>query len=441
MPPPTAGRTIGRILSLGYPLPGPLVDNYTFISAPAFFDYDALVVEIAAVSALLEGVISGDTAVTSFTGAPVRTKAAAPGDVSLRDLLTQRRDEAAMLLDRGGIIVAFASPGVAHRIDDAGPPLDDYCWLPDDIAALCRAPALHPSAGTRAHIVDFHHPLAAFVHSRLAHVAYTAYIDTAAVPASHVFARSEGGAAIAAELPASSGRVVMLPAMKAPPAGDARYAASDALQAGIRYALGAMAPGREPPWAAAYTLPGLDDRTAALDAARADLDRAQAQLDESQRAHDELARYRRLLWQEGALGLHDVLLDALRLLGFQVYASDPNAIELRYDDTTLLLEIAASERPVDLDAHYRLRQRIEDAIAQRKSTPRGLLVVNGRRLAAPAERADEVTPALRAAAETMRYGIATTAGLFAAVAAALAHDDAAVSAYRCRLLRDEGLIE
>ena len=41
----------------------------------------------------------------------------------------------------------------------------------------------------------------------------------------------------------------------------------------------------------------------------------------------------------------------------------------------------------------------------------------------------------------MRYGIATTAGLFAAVAAHLAHDEAAVSAYRCRLLRDEGLID
>ncbi len=107
----------------------------------------------------------------------------------------------------------------------------------------------------------------------------------------------------------------------------------------------------------------------------------------------------------------------------------------------LLLEIAASEHPIELDAHYRLRQRIEAAIAQRKIAPRGLLIINGRRLSAPADRADEATAALRTAAETMRYGIATTTGLFAAVAAHLAHDEATVSAYRCRLLRDEGLIE
>ena len=28
-------RTQGRILSLGFPLPGPLVDNYNIISAPS----------------------------------------------------------------------------------------------------------------------------------------------------------------------------------------------------------------------------------------------------------------------------------------------------------------------------------------------------------------------------------------------------------------------
>ena len=38
-------KVIGRILSLGFPLPGTHVDNYTFLSAPAFFDYDAIVVD------------------------------------------------------------------------------------------------------------------------------------------------------------------------------------------------------------------------------------------------------------------------------------------------------------------------------------------------------------------------------------------------------------
>ena len=30
----TPARRIGRILSLGFPLPGPLVDNYNFLTAP-----------------------------------------------------------------------------------------------------------------------------------------------------------------------------------------------------------------------------------------------------------------------------------------------------------------------------------------------------------------------------------------------------------------------
>jgi hypothetical protein len=201
-----------------------------------------------------------------------------------------------------------------------------------------------------------------------------------------------------------------------------------------------MAAGIEPPWLREHPLPGLDERAAALAAAREALDAAQQQFDAAERAHDELARYRRLLWQEGAVGLNEVVVDALRLIGFDVYAQDPNAIELRSGDTSVFVEIEASEHPVDLAPHYRLRQRIERAIEQRGSAPRGLLIVNGRRLAAPSERESQVTDALRLAAETMRYAVAPTAGLFTAVAAQLDGRDDEVAAYRARLVSEDGVL-
>src|SRR5207248_7773413 len=117
------------------------------------------------------------------------------------------------------------------------------------------------------------------------------------------------------------GRVIFLPALARIPTGDDRYAMSDSLQAGVRRALGVVAEGRPPPWIAAHALPGLDERARAVDKARDALDSAQSALDEAERTYDELARYQRLLWQEG-VGIEDVVLEALRLMGFEAYASD-----------------------------------------------------------------------------------------------------------------------
>ena len=436
-------KVIGRVLSLGFPLPGANVDNYNFLTAPAFFDYDAIVVDPAALSALVEGVRDGSIEAATFGGAAVRVKPAAAGEVALTDVLLRRRDETRMLLDRGGVAVCFAQPARALALGaESESPLDNYYWLPAPSGIEYAPPFVVAAEGSQARVVDYQHPLAAFVHSQLANVAYRAHFDLSRASGTTVFGRSRGGAAIAVEPPMPHGRVIFLPAMNAIPAGEARYAMSDALQDGIRRALGVIAEGRPPYWVADHPVPGLDDRTAEAGRLRAEFDDARAALEAADSAQDALARYQRLLWQEGALGLDDVVLDALRLIGFEVYASDPENIELRVPPSpvSVLVEIESSERPIDLAPHYRLRQRIERAIERRGEAPRGLLVVNGQRLEPPARRT-EVTDALRVAAETMRYCIAPTSTLFAAVVAHLAGDTAAAEAYRERLMTTHGLIE
>lgn len=435
-------KVIGRILSIGYPLPGPLVDNYSFLSAPSFFDYDALVVEAASVARAIEGVVDGSAPATTFNDVPVVNDASADAAASLAAIIARRRDETAQLLANGGALVCIAHPETALRGVDGADEAGSYAWLP---AELPLGVCVRPAEGSQADVVDYRHPLAAFVHRRLADVAYRAAIDVRAWPGftergGGAFVRSRGGAAIGVELPVDApGRLVVLPATK-PATGDERYAASDVLQAGIRRLLGAEAPGREPAWTSSFALPGLDERAQLLEAARAELDAAQASLEAAERAYDELARYRRLLWQEGSAGLTATVLDALRLVGIDVYAQDPNELELRVDGTPLLLEVEASEHPIGMAPHFRLRQRIERAIEQRGASPRGLIVVNGRRLAEPSQRNDEVSPQLQLAAETMRYCIAPASTLFAAVAAQFAGDAAAVASFRARVLAHDGLL-
>jgi hypothetical protein len=425
-------KVMGRILSLGVPLPGPQVDNYTFLSAPSFFDYDAIVVDPHALSVLIEGVVDGSIVAATFADVPITNGPATPASAPLAEVLLRRTDETRALLERGGAVVCFAHPATTHAGVVGAGALDDYYWLP-------AAPPLVPGEGSQAHVVDFQHPLAAFLHGQLANVAYRAHFGTG-VPHGCVFVRSEGGAAIGVELPYEHGRVIFLPALRASPSGDARYATSDALQAGIRRALGIVAEGRRPAWLSGYPLPGLEQGAAALAAAESARDEAQSGVDATAAAYDELARYQRLLWQEGAVGIDDVVIEALKLIGFEVYASDRREMELRADGVGVLFEIEASEHPIDLAPHHRLRQRIERAIERRGEGPRGVLFVNGQRLESPAQRTRAISDALRTAAETMRYCIAPTSTLYAAVAASLDGDDAGVAEYRRRLVATDGLL-
>lgn len=432
-----SGRVIGRILSLGFPLPGPSADNYTFASAPAFFDYDALVVDPAALGQLLDGVIEGTAEAHTFGGHRVVVTPEAPGDVALADLLAQRREETRRALQRGATIVVFARPPAARTIAGAGA-RDEYCWLPEEASAF-RSSMLVRGDGTRAQVVDDAHPLAAFLAGQLANIAYRAHLAEGEAEI-RVFARSHGGAAIGAELPALNGKLIVLPALARMPSGEARYAMSDALQAGIRRALGVKAEGRPPGWLSAHPVPGLVERDAALAAAGRALDGAQDEASAAAAARDALARWQDLLWQEGALGLEPVIVDALRLVGFDVYDQKADALELRGEGVPVLVEVEASEHPVGMAPHYRLRARIERAIVARGSAPRGLLIVNGCRLQAPSQRTKQASDELVLAAQTMRYGIGTTAGLFAAAMAKLSGDDDAVAAYRRRIVTEDGLL-
>jgi hypothetical protein len=431
-------RVIGRILSIGFPLPGPRVDNYNITTAPALFDYDAVVVDPAACGRFIEDVLRGEADAATFAGSRVRAHAEQPGDVALPALIARRRDEAARLLDNGGVVVCFLHPETMHAAVE-GARIGDYAWLPDSIREALIA-AVVAGEGTQAHVVDYVHPLSAFVAGQAANLTYRAYIDERRAPDARVFARSQGGAAVGAEFVLARGRLVLLPALRALPSGDARYIMSDALQAGIRHALGAIAEGREPSWLKQHPLPGLAEADANLAAARTALDEAQARVAAAETARNEIARYQRLLWQEGEAGIEDVVIDALKLIGCEVYGASRDELEMTIDRESVLFEIEASEHAVGIEAHHRLRQRIERAIERRGSAPRGVLFVNGERLSDPAGREHEVTPQLALAAETMRYCIAPTSSLYAAVAAQMSGDAESVTAYKRALRTTDGVL-
>ena len=429
-----------RILSLGFPMPGPRIDNHDFLSAPVFFDYDAIVVDPRALSKRLDEVAAGAEA-TTRAGLSIVNRPASGGEISLADVLRARRQETEQLLDRGGAVVCFLQPDAVHGNIDGLPGYGRYCWLPapEDSG---YATVLRAGSGTEAGEVDTAHAFGPYVEQLRGKLRYDAYVaEDAEGFDGTVFARSAGGAAIGVELRAGGGTVVFLPTPATGGSGDQRYTVSTLLQTGIRHALGTAAAGVAPLWVAEYALPAAHAAQEGPEGAIDGSGQAPASGPAS-RARIELCP--RLLWQEGWLGLAEPLRAALALVGFEVLPADidaPVSIRLAAQGSQppTLVEIEGAEEAAGLEGHYRLRRRLEQAWAREKPQ-RGVLFVNGYRRLPPSERPVQYQEPVRLAAESMRYCVATTEQLFRAVRAALNGDDGKVERFRQRLLTAEGIL-
>ncbi|MEX0786677.1 MAG: hypothetical protein WD939_08580 [Dehalococcoidia bacterium] len=436
-----------RILSLGFPLPGAPIDNHSFASAPSFFDYDAIIADPSALSQLIEDIVEGSAEHTTHAGERVVNGASGPGAVGLADLLHDRQDETSRLLARGGLVVCMAYPNVVHQRVTGFSGCDRYFWLPAPAGVRYGEPHLRRGAGTEVTPVEHDHPFGPYVSRARGKLAYHAYFadDVPGLAGNaRVFARSAGGVAVGVELTLEHGRAVFLPPPARAPSADERYDLSNSLQEGVRHTLRLASSAEPPAWLGEYALPELAERFAARDEARERLAHAQDALAGSEETLEELERYRRLLWQEGKYGLEEPVRDALRLIGFRVIAQDidtPARIDLeeRSDRRVALLETEASVDAVGMDGHYRLRKRLEEAIA--KGEPRrGVLIINGHRTLPPSDRPAQYDDPLRVAAESLRYCVATSEQLFHAARAQLEGDEATVRAFRERLMSTEGVL-
>jgi len=217
-----------RALVVGIPLPHVSFDNYSFVSAPAFSDYQRLIVESSSVSAVVEEVVGGGGEHRDFAGHLVHNGSSTAFAFSLQQLLQMRRRESDWFFARGGVAVCFAHPDVVHPGVEGLCGWRRYSWLP-------APPGFHyeehllPGFGTPgAEVSDADHPFAPCIAELAPRVAYRATIDETAPNFSdyaRVFARrSSGGAAIAAELVLGSGRLVLLPPLLKPEADRASVA-------------------------------------------------------------------------------------------------------------------------------------------------------------------------------------------------------------------------
>jgi hypothetical protein len=408
-----------RILSLGVGLPDAAIDNYNWASSLSFYDYDAIIVDPAlSVSRMIDGVAKGDGEYKTYEEVPIADGPTSSDSVGLADLLRRRKDETERLLARGGIVVVFGQPDVPHTRVSGFAGAHRYYWLPAPAGADYGPDYVKPAIGRHVNVVDWEHPFANYLDARRYDVLYRASFaeGAAGFPGSRVIARSDGGTAIALEVPVGGGRVIFIPAlpMRINPADRSRFANN--LVSAIRNSLLTTAEGTAPEWVQEENLPGLDDARRRMEEAEAKLEDLEAELDTARGEYLSIERYRRILWQEGKYGFDLPVRDALTLLGMRQFSQVDQPGHFALGAEAVFLECESSNGAVGMDPHYRLRQRLDMKIADEARTPpHGLVVVNGFREQPPAEREQEYTNALRVAAESMRYTLLKASDLFNAV--------------------------
>ena len=434
-----------RILSLGIAIPDQQVDNHTWSNALSFFDYDAIVVDPAvAVSEMVEGVVRDGISYTTYNEEAVANGPTTANTVGLTDLLKRRASETERLLGRGGLVVCLAYPDVPHPNVAGFTGCHRYYWLPAPHGADYGHAYLVPAGGTEVRITDYEHPFAEFFERHKNAVQYRAIFAEGASGFSEparVIARSPGGAAVAVDLAVGGGRVVFLPALPQRLSTADRTTLAATLVTGIRNLLLLSAEGPAPAWVSEFDLPDLKKAQERVDIAESKLEAIEMELDEARNEYRGLDRYRRLLWQEGKYGLELPVRDALTMLGLTSFAKADEPATFSYEGRYLLLETEGSRLGISLAPHYRLRQRIEAHIAERKEAPLALLVINGYHDIPAPTRARQYDDELAVAAGAMRYCVVESTKLFDAVRAKMAGQDEAVAAFLKDLLETEGVYE
>jgi hypothetical protein len=207
-----------RTLVIGIALPHSSFDNHSFLSAPSLADYSRLIVDAEAASRTVAEAAAATAEHRTYTGLPIHNRESTTEAMGLANALAMRRREAEWFLQQGGVLCCFAHPDVAVKRVRGASDWRRYSWLPSP-EGFSWTDDLYASFGKAGAEAVADHPFSPYIEAFGRKAGYRVRLnENAAGFAGYatVFARSDGGAAIGAELRILNGSVVILPPLIRP---------------------------------------------------------------------------------------------------------------------------------------------------------------------------------------------------------------------------------
>lgn len=430
-----------RLLVIGYALPHPSIDNYQPLTAPSFFDYDAVVIDGAAFTSVAQRLVVDGESFDAHDGRPVVNAPTSASAVSAAELLRRRAEETQRLLEAGGTVVVMARPNAVQAGVAGFEGCDRYSWLPAPAGVAWGPPLLRAAEGKTVRIVAEDHPFTPLLRDYRRDLAYRAvFDDRSAAYRQHARTIAAGGAGvpIAAEFRVLEGRVLFIPVFPED-IGTFRSTLADRIVDAMQDYVVHREPHTEAYWERSIAVPGLEQDEAELETIRAEAERAQAQLATVEERVTTLKAHRRLMTAEGR-ELAEAVSDALSALGF-LTTREGNALTIVAEGQTAFVECEGAREEVVEWPYVRLQRRIEAQLLAGGEAVKGVVIANGERVKEPGQRPAPFTNALRLACENYRYALLTGETLFALLQRALGGaDEAFLAGARRRVLAATGVL-
>ena len=432
-----------RIMTIGYSLPNPIVDNHTVLNAPSITDYDAALIDPESFTTSVQQLLEGERPFIAQDGRPVVNGATTATQVSAADQLLRRGEEAERLLDQGGTIFVIGRPNAALPGVVGFEGFDRYSWLPAPTGGGWNPPHLRAAEGKTVRIADDRHPLSAALREYRRHITYRAVLHPNVATADrkgHVIAMGGSNLPIAAEFPVLAGRVVVTPVF-ANVTGQTRVKMTQAIVDAMTEVAAGVTAEDPPSWTRSQALPGSEQIEAQLEEAEQAESAAAARAAAVRERLDTLTAHRRLLWATGP-AFAAAVREALALLGLGATTPVSEPLAVSEGGNTALVEIESDREAVAEWPYVRLQRRLERRLLDEGEQLRGIIVANGKRTMSPTARRVEFTDALRIACENYGYALITGETLFTLVQRALGTEaeGAPFEAAGRRLIHARGLV-
>ncbi len=394
-----------RLLSIGFPLPNQDVDNYNVLTAPSYFDYDALFIDPASITSLARRLADGEgDQLHAFDERPVINGATTASAVSAADQLHRRLTETERLLEQGGVVIVIARPNATESGILGFEGCDRYSWLPAPAGLSWSPPVIQAAEGKNLNIVDDRHPLGTVVREFRRFFGYRATFDLrqpALLRSAHPWAEARAGQPTGADFHILGGRVCFLPAITSE-SGLKKPELATAVVTAARLLLGARAPEKPPAWVSGWAVPGLAEAEADAASHESAMNEASQLLADAKARVEEASIYRALLWADGP-DFEEAVRRALVLLGFEEAGGSGEGLSISDVEVPALVELESSREQVAEWPYLRLQRRLDEHLRTGGKLLKGIIVANGQRQTDPGARSDEFSGPLQIACQNYRY--------------------------------------
>ncbi len=137
-----------RLLAIGFSLPSPDIDNYSVLTAPSYFDYDALLVDPESLTAIAARLGEEGAEFEAQDGRPVINGPSSAAAAGAADQFLRRHEETQRFLDHGGVVIVLGRPNAQQGGVRGFEGCDRYSWLPAPAGMTMPTPSPPSSASS-----------------------------------------------------------------------------------------------------------------------------------------------------------------------------------------------------------------------------------------------------------------------------------------------------